>query len=116
MLLASRKGITSFCVSILWKSILASLAYILKGFVFAGALFGFVLARLQYLSIDNKFRVGASPGEWYWLRHGFRKVGITLHLATILPAGILVIFQVCFPRVHVCKIQPILTSRYSSFQ
>jgi len=64
------------------------------GFIFAGALFGFVLARLQYLSIDGKFRAGASPGDWYWLQHGYKKIGITLHLATILPAGFLVVFQV----------------------
>ncbi|KAL8831684.1 MAG: hypothetical protein Q9191_000729 [Dirinaria sp. TL-2023a] len=62
-------------------------------FVFAGALFGFTLARLQYLSINGKFREGSAPGEWYWENHGFRKIGITLHLATILPAGILVVFQ-----------------------
>ena len=110
-ILVSRRGTTLFCVSILWESISAPLAYIIAGFIFAGALLGFVLARLQYLSIDDKFRVGASPGEWYWLRHGFRKVGITLHLATILPAGILVIFQVCFPKIHVYKIHPLLTSR-----
>ena len=64
------------------------------GFIFAGALLGFVLARVQYLSIDGKFKNGSSPGEWYWLRSGYRKVGITLHLATILPAGFLVVFQV----------------------
>ena len=71
-----------------------SLIVYLSGFIFAGALFGFVLARLQYLSIDGKFKAGSSPGEWYWLRSGFRKVGITLHLATILPAGLLVVLQV----------------------
>ncbi len=64
------------------------------GFIFAGALFGFVLARLQYLSVDGKFRAGASPGDWYWLQHGYLKIGITHHLATILPAGFLVVFQV----------------------
>ncbi|KAL8714956.1 MAG: hypothetical protein Q9225_006485 [Loekoesia sp. 1 TL-2023] len=62
-------------------------------FIFAGALLGFTLARLQYLSIDGRFRNGTAPGEWYWMRKGFRKVGITLHLATILPAGLLVILQ-----------------------
>ncbi|KAL8873328.1 MAG: hypothetical protein Q9174_001187 [Haloplaca sp. 1 TL-2023] len=62
-------------------------------FIFAGALFGFTLARLQYLSIDGSFREGSSPGEWYYLRNGHEKIGITLHLATILPAGLLVVFQ-----------------------
>ena len=65
-----------------------------SGFIFAGALFGFILARLQYLSIDGKFREGSSPGEWYWLRSGHMRVGITLHLGTIIPAGFLLVFQV----------------------
>lgn len=67
----------------------------LPGFFFAGGLFGFILARLQYLSIDGKFKEGSSPGEWYYLRSGHMKVGITLHLATIIPAGFLLVFQVC---------------------
>ncbi|KAI4286402.1 MAG: hypothetical protein L6R35_004344 [Caloplaca aegaea] len=54
----------------------------------------FTLARLQYLSIDGNFRKGTAPGEWYWMGRGYRKIGITLHLATILPAGLLVILQV----------------------
>lgn len=66
----------------------------LPGFVFAGALLGFTLARLQYFSINGIFANDAAPGEWYWMHKGFRKVGITLHLATILPAGLLVILQV----------------------
>lgn len=79
---------------------LPSRALSLSGFLFSGALLGFILARLQYLSIDYKFRQGASPGEWYWLRSGYMKIGITLHLATILPAGFLVLFQVCCCFVH----------------
>ena len=71
-----------------------SLIIILSGFILAGALLGFILARLQYLSIDGKFREGSSPGEWYWLRNGYMRVGITLHLSTIIPAGFLVGFQV----------------------
>jgi len=39
-------------------------------FVFAGALFGFSLARLQYLDLDGGFAKGASPGEWFWMRKG----------------------------------------------
>ncbi|KAL8657714.1 MAG: hypothetical protein Q9226_001637 [Calogaya cf. arnoldii] len=62
-------------------------------FIFAGALFGFILARLQYLSIGGKFKDGSSPGEWYYLRGGHERIGITLHLVTILPAGFLVVFQ-----------------------
>jgi hypothetical protein len=33
------------------------------------------------------------PGEWYWYGSGFRRIGITLHLATILPGAFLVCFQ-----------------------
>lgn len=29
---------------------------------------GFVLARLGYLNIDEVFRSGAAPGEYYWLK------------------------------------------------
>lgn len=34
-----------------------------------------------------------APGEWYWFRQPFYKVGIVLHLATILPCGFLAVFQ-----------------------
>lgn len=91
----SERDTTSLSVrvlALLWRRTLLMDVYI--GFIFAGALFGFVLARLQYLSIDGKFRAGVIPGDWYWLQHGYRKIGITLHLATILPAGFLVVFQV----------------------
>ncbi len=92
----SRGDTTSLFVKILASSWHRALLMAVRaGFIFAGALFGFVLARLQYLSIDGKFRTGASPGDWYYLRHGYLKIGITLHLATILPAGFLVVFQVC---------------------
>lgn len=94
----------------------ALLMLVCAGFVFAGALFGFVLARLQYLSIDGKFRAGASPGDWYWLQHGYRKIGITLHLATILPAGFLVVLQV---RPQICAhhaLYPNVTDFRSSYQ
>ena len=62
-------------------------------FIFAGALLGFCLARLQYLSIDGLFRKGASPGEWFYYTRTFYKVGIAIHLCSIIPAGLLVIFQ-----------------------
>jgi len=39
-------------------------------FVFAGALFGFSLARLQYLDLDGSFSKKAAPGEWFWMRKG----------------------------------------------
>lgn len=59
---------------------------------FAGALLGFTLARLQYLSAD-RFAKGTAPGSWFWFRSGIYRIGMTLHLATILPCGFLVVFQ-----------------------
>jgi uncharacterized membrane protein len=54
---------------------------------------GFTLARLQYLSISGRYAKGTAPGEWYWYKTGFYRVGITMHLACILPLGILCIWQ-----------------------
>ena len=63
-------------------------------FIFAGAMLGFCLARLEYLSIDGLFKKGAAPGEFYYYdAKKYRKIGIALHLYCILPAGILVCFQ-----------------------
>ncbi|KAL8787070.1 MAG: hypothetical protein Q9213_002412 [Squamulea squamosa] len=61
--------------------------------IFGGGFFGFILARLQYLSVGGKFKEGSSPGEWYYLRGGHERVGITLHLVTIIPLGFLLVFQ-----------------------
>lgn len=54
---------------------------------------GFSLARLPYLDLSGKFAEGASPGEWYWYHSGHYRVGITLHLGCILPAGLLMVWQ-----------------------
>ncbi|EON66199.1 hypothetical protein W97_05592 [Coniosporium apollinis CBS 100218] len=61
--------------------------------IFAGAMLGFTLARFQYLSVGDRFAKEAAPGEWYWYRAGYYRIGITLHLGAILPAGFLMIFQ-----------------------
>ncbi|KPI40108.1 uncharacterized protein AB675_11493 [Cyphellophora attinorum] len=61
-------------------------------FIFAGALVGFSLARLQYLS-PSIYATSSSPGEWYWQRAGHYRVGLYLHLGAILPAGLLLIWQ-----------------------
>ncbi|PHH92744.1 hypothetical protein CDD83_5368 [Cordyceps sp. RAO-2017] len=63
-----------------------------------GALTGFVLARLMYLNIDGIFcgsgSGGAPPGECYYYQgKGIERPGIILHLAGILPAGLLAVFQ-----------------------
>jgi hypothetical protein len=58
---------------------------------------GFVLARLSYLNIggsaSSSFKNGSSPGEWYWYKTGHYRVGITVHLGGILPAGFLMVWQ-----------------------
>jgi Predicted membrane protein (DUF2306) len=65
--------------------------------IFAGAMIGFVLARLSYLNIagtaESSFANSASPGEWYWYRTGVYRIGITIHLGAILPAGFLMVWQ-----------------------
>ncbi|KAG9605835.1 hypothetical protein KCU77_g583, partial [Aureobasidium melanogenum] len=69
-------------------------------FLALGYLLGFTLARLQYMSFNGVFcnpnsagGTGAAPGECYhWLQVPF-KIGMKLHLYTILPASLLVILQ-----------------------
>jgi hypothetical protein len=70
-------------------------------FIFAGALFGFALARFMYLNFNGQFCPStpspgnsAAPGECYYYTNFTRdRVGIMLHLAGILPASILVCLQ-----------------------
>jgi uncharacterized membrane protein len=68
-------------------------------FIFGGAMIGFVLARFQYLSFNvlcgsDGADGDAAPGECYWYTKEERyKVGIIMHLAGVLPAGFLAVFQ-----------------------
>ncbi len=81
-----------------WRNVYHPLGFY-KGYNFplwiicGGALFAFSLARLFYLDLPGTFAKKAAPGEWYWYHSGYRRVGITLHLATILPLGVLVPWQ-----------------------
>ncbi|KAF2014372.1 hypothetical protein BU24DRAFT_433772 [Aaosphaeria arxii CBS 175.79] len=59
----------------------------------AGALLGFVLARVQYLDIDGIFREESIPGEYYWYQSGFRRVGIIMHLVGVLFGGMFAFLQ-----------------------
>ncbi|KAL8720896.1 MAG: hypothetical protein Q9225_002314 [Loekoesia sp. 1 TL-2023] len=63
---------------------------------------GFVLARFQYLDLYGRFCPSVpaengstgTPGNCYWVRNFPRcRVGMMLHLATVLPAGFLAVFQ-----------------------
>jgi uncharacterized membrane protein len=62
-------------------------------FHLAGAMFGFCLARTPYLAIDSYFRENVAPGEWFHFRQPFYRASITLHLAVVIPAGILAAVQ-----------------------
>ena len=62
-------------------------------FHLAGAMFCFCLARLPYLAIDTYFRNNAAPGEWFYFRQPFYRAAIILHLAVVIPAGLLAAVQ-----------------------
>jgi uncharacterized membrane protein len=47
---------------------------------------------MSYLNINN-YRAGAAPGEWYWYKAGIYRIAILMHLATVLPGGILLVCQ-----------------------
>ena len=66
--------------------------------IFDGAMFGFILSRFEFLNwqifCDSPPGVGTAATECYWYSVVDRsRIGIVLHLATILPAGLLVVFQ-----------------------
>lgn len=70
-------------------------------FMFAGAMFGFALSRTMFLDYygvycnpNGSAGQGAGPGECFsYSKKEIYQVGIKLHLYTIIPAGILVVFQ-----------------------
>ena len=62
-------------------------------FIFAGALMGFTLARFQYLDYYGVFCGEPSIGECYFYTRGVAEVGLIIHLAGILPASFLAVFQ-----------------------
>jgi hypothetical protein len=66
-------------------------------FIFGGSMLGFSVAHFSYLNIGgsakSSFASRSAPGEWYHYRAGHYRIGITLHLTTILPAGLLMVWQ-----------------------
>ena len=64
----------------------------IKVIILAGAMLGFCLARLMYLNI-NTYSKGAAPGEWYWYQAGRYRIAIMMHLASVIPGGILLVCQ-----------------------
>lgn len=97
---AARNGFVAFARKIYNPIGFAKGYNFIMSFIFAGALFGFCLARIQYLDFYGRFcnvhggESGAAPGEClYHLKQQRYRIGIVLHLAGVLPAGILACFQ-----------------------
>ncbi|KAL8387029.1 hypothetical protein RB595_010209 [Gaeumannomyces hyphopodioides] len=61
-------------------------------FILAGAFLGFSLARLPYLDYFGTFR-RAKVNEASYFRPGAARIGMMLHLFTIIPASILAVLQ-----------------------
>ena len=69
-------------------------AYNLAFFViFAGALLEFTLDRVPYLILSKGLRSNIAPSEAFWYSQHFFRIGIILHLITILPSGALAVLQ-----------------------
>ncbi|KAF1808644.1 hypothetical protein P152DRAFT_424575 [Eremomyces bilateralis CBS 781.70] len=70
-------------------------------FIFSGALLGFLLARSPYMNFGGVFcpqnaqpSLSAAPGECLiYTSRNLYKIGIIMHLCTIIPAGFLALFQ-----------------------
>jgi uncharacterized membrane protein len=58
---------------------------------------GFTFARLPYLNVGgsapSSYKSSATAGEWFHVRDGYRRIGFTLHIATCLPLGFLMVWQ-----------------------
>jgi hypothetical protein len=42
------------------------------------------IARLPDMDLDNVWSKHAGPGEWYWFRQGLPRIGMTIHLWSVL--------------------------------
>ncbi|KAK6343630.1 hypothetical protein TWF730_011221 [Orbilia blumenaviensis] len=63
-------------------------------FICCGAMLGFCAARIMYLNIEGVFFESTLLSEKYWYTTvSLYRLGITIHLACVVPAGILVFFQ-----------------------
>ena len=66
-------------------------------FIFGGAFLGFTLARLQFLALDTTCISGKGSEKpldcYYYTEGSIDRIGIILHLATILPAALLTCLQ-----------------------
>ncbi|KAK3678118.1 hypothetical protein LTR78_002213 [Recurvomyces mirabilis] len=64
-------------------------------FIFAGALFGFCLAKIQSLNVNGYWMNHNAPGESFWFGpdNRFYNIMIHIHLCTCIPAGLLGVWQ-----------------------
>ncbi|QRW09748.1 hypothetical protein RhiLY_08747 [Ceratobasidium sp. AG-Ba] len=68
------------------------LSTFILGFIFGGAMVGFALARFMYLHVPTLTK-NLAPGEGYYMLTSFYKPAMLIHIATVLPAGILATLQ-----------------------
>lgn len=78
-------------------------SHLLTKLVETVSIFGFCMgffcfARFKYLS-ERVLAAELTPGDWYWFHNGMIHIGFMLHLATMLPAGLLMILQF-IPRIR----------------
>lgn len=86
---------------------------------FSGTMMGFSLSRSMFLNYNGIFcgdsgssSNHAAPGEcWRYSKRDIYKIGIQLHLYTIIPAGILV----CFQFVPIIRHRAILVHRINGY-
>ncbi|VUC22223.1 unnamed protein product [Clonostachys rosea] len=63
-------------------------------FIFCGAALGFCASRVMYFDYDNQFKkANQLTGNWFYMSHGFIRIGTIMHLAAVIPTGFLVPLQ-----------------------
>lgn len=79
--------------------------------IFAGAMFGFFLARLEYYDFNTTFKNNTVPMENFWYAGGHYRIGIMIHLFTALPLA----FFLCLQFVPVIRLKAIIVHRISGY-
>ncbi len=83
----------------LWQKLYAFLGFkksynALLFCTFASPFFLFALSQLfQCFTIEGIRVSQTAPGEMYWFQKGHRRVGISIHLAAVLPCALLAVLQ-----------------------
>lgn len=71
----------------------------------------FCLSKLTAIDVGGVWSKQAGPAEWYWYRSGHYRVGITMHLTSVVPAGILMVWQF----IPVVRYKAILVHRINGY-